>query len=197
MLFEDGAIRGINIAQMMRGLGTNILNGWSRSETQKTDFASLSANYKITNGVAVNSDLQMIGPLVRLTGAGTVHMPNRWLDYTVDPKLVASLQGQGGQADLAGFNVPIKIKGPWSKPDIYPDIAGILDNPAEALKQLKAIGKIDPGQLGLNADQILNGGGDVLENVGDNLQETIQETLNPENNDGGGVLDGLIQGLGN
>ena len=196
VLFEDGAIRGINIAQMMRGLGTNILNGWSRSETQKTDFASLSASYKVTKGVAVNSDLSMLGPLVRLSGGGVVNMPNQTLDYRVDPKLVASLEGQGGAADLAGFNVPIIIKGPWAKPKIYPDIAGILDNPAEALKKLKAIGDIDPGKLGLNADQILSGGGDVIENVGDNLQDTLKDTLNPDDG-GGGLLDNVLQGLGN
>ncbi len=198
VLFEDGAIRGINIAQMMRGLGTNILSGWSRSETQKTDFASLSANYKVTNGVAVNTDLRMLGPLVRLSGGGVVHMPNQWLDYKVDPKLVASLQGQGGAADLAGFNVPIIIKGPWSNPKIYPDIAGILDNPAEALKKLKAIGNIDPGKLGLGADQLLSGGGDVIENLGENVQQTIQDTLNSDDNGGvGGLLDNVLQGLGN
>ncbi len=195
VLFEDGAIRGINIAQMMRGLGTNILSGWSRSDSQKTDFASLSASYKVTNGVAVNTDLAMLGPLVRLSGGGVVHMPNQTIDYKVEPKLVASLEGQGGAADLAGFNVPIIIKGPWAKPQIYPDIAGILDNPAEALKKLKAIGKIDPGQLGLDADQILSGGGDVIENVGENVQDTIKDALNPD--DGGGLLDNVLQGLGN
>lgn len=193
ILFEDGAIRGINIAQMMRGLGTNILSGWSRTEAQKTDFASLSANYKVTNGVAVNSDLSMLGPLVRMSGGGVVQMPNRWLDYKVDPKLVASLQGQGGEADLAGFNVPIKVKGPWSNPDIYPDIAGILDNPAEALKQLKAVGNIDPSKLGLSADKLLSGGGDTLKDVGENIQDTIQETL--DSNDSGELLNNILQGL--
>lgn len=198
VLFEDGALRGINIAQMMRGLGTNILSGWSQSEAQKTDFAALSASYKVTNGVAVNSDLKMLGPLVRLTGAGVVQMPNQWLDYTVDPKLVASLKGQGGAADLAGFNVPIKIKGPWSKPKIYPDIAGILDNPAEALKQLKGIGNIDPGKLGLKTDQILGGGTEAVENLGDGLQKTLKDVLKPsDTDDGGGLLNDVLKGLGN
>jgi len=182
VLFENGAIRGINVAAMMRGLGTNILSGWSRAESQKTDFAALSASYAITNGVATNTDLQMIGPLVRLTGQGKVDMPKKRLNYKVDPKLVASLQGQGGEADLAGFNVPIKIKGPWHKPDIYPDIAGILENPAEALKQLKGIGKIDPSKLGV--------GDGTIEKATDALQETLKQ-------DGGGVINDLLKGLGN
>lgn len=198
VLFEDGAIRGINIAQMMRSLGTDVLSGWSRSPSQKTDFASLTATYKVTNGRAVNSDLQMIGPLVRMTGGGVVAMPARRLDYVVDPKLVSSLKGQGGEFNLAGFNVPIKIEGPWSKPKIYPDIAGILDNPGEALKRLKGVGDIDPSQLGLKAEQIVGGSAETVEKIGEDLQDTLKDVLNSENDDdAGNLLDNVLKGLGN
>ncbi|MGI9413362.1 MAG: AsmA family protein [Hyphomicrobiales bacterium] len=193
VLFKDGAVRGINIAQMMRGLGTNILSGWSRSDVQKTDFASLSASYAIAKGIAVNNDLQMIGPLVRLRGEGTVDMPRQRLDYKVDPKLVASLQGQGGESELAGFNVPIVVEGPWSKPKIYPDIAGVLDNPAAALKQLKGLGKIDPSKLGVNPGQLLKPGTDGTEGTGGTVKQTIEETIKK---DGGGTINDLIQGFG-
>ena len=194
VLFEDGAVRGINVAQMMRGLGTSVLSGWSRSPTQKTDFASLSANYQVTNGVARNTDLQMLGPLIRLSGAGVVQMPNKWLDYKVDPKLVASLEGQGGTSDLAGFNVPIKIKGPWSNPEIYPDIAGILENPEEALKQLKAVGNVDPSQLGLTADNVLSGDDETIDDVQEKAQQAIEDTLNADDG-GAGLLRDVLQGL--
>ena len=193
VLFKDGAVRGINVAQMMRGLGTDIMSGWSRSDVQKTDFAALSASYAIAKGIAVNNDLQMVGPLVRLRGKGTVDMPKQRLDYKVDPKLVASLEGQGGEAQLAGFNVPIIIKGPWRKPKIYPDIAGILDNPAAALKQLKGLGKLDPSKLGINPGQLLKPGTDGTENAGGTVKETIEETIKQ---DGSGAINDLLQGFG-
>ena len=186
MLFRDGAVRGINVAQMMRGLGTDIINGWSRSDVQKTDFAALSASYAIAKGVAVNNDLQMVGPLVRLRGKGTVDMPKQRLDYKVDPKLVASLEGQGGDAGLTGFNVPIVIKGPWRKPRIYPDIAGVLDNPAAALKQLKGLGKLDPSKL-------LKPGGDGAENPVDAVRGTVEDAVKQ---DGGGAINDLLKGFG-
>ena len=196
MLFEDGAIRGINIAQMMRSLGTDILSGWSRSPSQKTDFASLSATYKVTNGKAVNSDLKMIGPLVRMTGGGVVAIPGRRLDYVVDPKLVSSLQGQGGEFNLAGFNVPIKVEGPWARPKIYPDIAGILDNPAEALSRLKGVGDIDPSKLGLDAGQIVTGSTETVEKLGENLEDTLKDVLKTDDDDAGDLLDSVLKGFG-
>ena len=48
--FLDGAIRGVNIPQMLRTLGSNPLNGWQTGETQKTDFSSFSASYTIAKG---------------------------------------------------------------------------------------------------------------------------------------------------
>lgn len=192
LLFTDGAIRGINIAAMMRNLGSSILSGWERSESQKTDFASLSATYQISQGIAVNNDLSMIGPLVRLTGAGTVDMPNQYLNYKVDPKLVGSLEGQGGATDLTGFNVPIIIKGPWGNPDIYPDIAGILDNPAEALRQLEMIGDLDAGAIEETVSDVL--GDDGVGQVEDVIDDVLGEDGEAQIND---FLQGLTGGSNN
>ncbi len=36
--------------------------------------------------------------------------------------------------------MPIVIAGPWAAPRIYPDIKGILENPAQAYEQLKELG---------------------------------------------------------
>jgi AsmA protein len=138
--FTDGAIRGINIAKTMRNLSTGILSGWQESAAEKTDFATLGASFKIAKGQATTSDLQLAGPLVRMTGAGVVDLPAQTLKIRTDPKLVASLEGQGGKADLAGLGVPVMVSGPWSKPSIYPDIEGILQNPVAAYEQLNRLG---------------------------------------------------------
>lgn len=139
--FADGAIRGINIPQMMRGLSVQTLLGWQTGKSEKTDFSELSGSFQIENGIARNKDLKMIGPLVRVTGGGTTDLPRQYLDWRVEPKVVASLQGQGAvDGKLAGLGVPVVIKGPWAKPKIYPDIAGILDNPQAAYQQLESLG---------------------------------------------------------
>ncbi len=138
--FADGAIRGVNIAQMIRNLGTGIVEGWQGGEQEKTDFASLGASFTVTKGNAVTKDLHLVGPLVRMSGTGTVNLPKKQLSFRVDPQLVASLEGQGGKNDLAGLGVPVMIVGPWAKPKIYPDIKGILENPAAAYERFKAFG---------------------------------------------------------
>ncbi|MEM1047206.1 MAG: AsmA family protein [Pseudomonadota bacterium] len=138
--FRDGALRGINIPRMVRGLSTDILNGWQQSAAEKTDFSSLSASFTITDGVAVNNDLSMIGPLVKVAGAGTTSMPPRTLAWRVEPEVVGTLLGQGRSGDFAGFGVPIVIEGSWDSPRIYPDIAGILQNPGAAYDQLRQLG---------------------------------------------------------
>jgi AsmA protein len=139
--FTNGAIRGINIAKAVRGLTTGILSGWQENEAEKTDFATLDASFQVAKGKAQTSDLKLMGPLVRMTGAGTVDIPVKMLKFRVDPQLVASLEGQGGKTDLQGLGVPIIIAGPWAKPSIYPDIEGILKDPAAAYQQLNRLGE--------------------------------------------------------
>ncbi|MEM8647251.1 MAG: AsmA family protein, partial [Pseudomonadota bacterium] len=132
--FSDGAIRGVNIAKMIRGATKNILSGWENEPTEKTDFSVFAANFNIAKGIATTNDLKLNGPLVRLTGKGTVSMPPKRLSFLISPKVVASLKGQGGLDDLSGVTVPFKVEGPWGDPKIYPDIEGILQNPEAAFQ---------------------------------------------------------------
>ena len=138
--FANGAIRGLNIAKTLRTLTQGTLSGWQDSAAEKTDFAALGASFNIAGGQAQTGDLKLIGPLVRMTGAGTVNLPAKSLKFRVDPQIVASLEGQGGKNDHKGLGVPIVIAGPWAAPKIYPDIKGILENPAQAYEQLRELG---------------------------------------------------------
>jgi AsmA protein len=116
------------------------LSGWQSGEAEKTDFASLGASFKIAQGKAQTSDLHLSGPLVRMAGAGTVDLPAQTINLRVDPQVVASIEGQGGKNDLQGIGVPVAINGPWAAPSIYPDIAGILENPQAAYEKLSKLG---------------------------------------------------------
>eukprot|EP00903_Cladosiphon_okamuranus_P002470 g2468.t1 len=145
--FADGAIRGINVPQMVRGLSIETLLGWQSNPSAKTDFSSLGASFQIQNGIATTSDLSLIGPLIRMTGKGTTDMPAQRLSWRVEPKIVPTLEGQapqprrkGEDKKMAGLGVPIVIEGNWNDPRIYPDIKGILENPEAAYKQLEKTG---------------------------------------------------------
>jgi AsmA protein len=154
--FQDGAIRGINVAQMIRSLTSGTLSGWQDSEAQSTDLSQLSASFRVDKGQAVTTDLNLIGPLVRVTGAGTIALDTKMMGFRVEPKLVMTTEGQGRTSDPVGFGIPVMITGAWSQPRIYPDMAGVLDNPDAAYAKLREMGKGLFGPDGAGLGNILN-----------------------------------------
>ena len=152
--FANGAIVGFNLPGAIRGITQGKFSGLKKTPAEKTDFSELSASFQITNGVAQNQDLKLTSPLLRVSGAGAVQMPQRTVDYTVKPKIVASLEGQQGAANLSGLEIPVRITGPWDKPNYEPDIKGILADPNKAVDAIKQIGKQFKGK---NANEIVDG----------------------------------------
>ena len=61
--FQNGAIRGINIAQLMRNVFSNPLSGWGAGGTQSTDFSELNGSFTIARGILTNSDLKNAEPV--------------------------------------------------------------------------------------------------------------------------------------
>ena len=140
-VFQDGAIRGLNVAQMIRSLTSGTLSGWQEGKEQTTDLTQLGASFRVEKGQATTSDLNLVGPLVKMTGAGTVDLGAQTLAFRVEPKLVMTTEGQGRSSDPVGLGIPVVIDGPWAAPRIYPDVQGILDNPDAAYARLKEMGK--------------------------------------------------------
>jgi AsmA protein len=190
-IFQDGAIRGLNVAQMIRSLTSGTLSGWQESEALSTDLTQLSASFKIDKGQAVTSDLNLVGPLVRMTGTGTIDLGTQQIGFRVEPKLVMTTEGQGRAGDPIGFGIPVMIEGPWTEPRIYPDMQGMLDNPDAAYAKLKEMGKglfgglLGGGQGGNNAPDGNNAqggnangqegllGGQLGETLGNLLQQGL------------------------
>ena len=119
--FTDGAIRGVNLAQAIRGIESALTNrrlpdGFG--EQEETDFSALEGTFTVANGIATNNDLIMLSPLVRVDGAGTVGIGGQILDYRLRPRAVASIEGQGGERDLQGVVVPILISGTFNNPRV-------------------------------------------------------------------------------
>lgn len=201
--FQDGAIRGINIAQMIRSLTSGTLSGWqdnqSPSQEQSTDLSQLSASFRIDKGQAVTTDLNLIGPLVRVTGAGTIALDTKMMGFRVEPKLVMTTEGQGRAAEPVGFGIPVMIQGTWSQPRIYPDMAGMLDNPDAAYAKLREMGKGLFGPDGAGLGNILGSlglGGTTAPGGGSATGTANPQTQQPgQNNPLGGPLGEAIGNL--
>jgi AsmA protein len=140
LAFNDGAIKGINLAAMVRNVADAFLDPGA-SETQKTDFAELSGTFDIRNGLLSNNDLKLLSPLLRVEGRGTSNLPPRTLDYRIEPKAVASLEGQGGNAGESGLAVPVLVSGPWHDLSYKPDLTGAIEDIAkDPSKLLDSVG---------------------------------------------------------
>jgi AsmA protein len=176
--FQDGTIQGLNLAQMIRTLTSTPLSGWQESHGQATDLTQLSASFRVEKGQATTTDLNLVGPLVRMTGAGTIDLPNKALAFRVEPKFVMTTQGQGRAADPVGLGIPVMIEGPWTEPRISLDMAGVPDNPDQAYARLKEIGKglLGPGGLGGLGDSS-SGGAGLSDVLGSRLGETLGKLL--------------------
>ena len=174
--FRDGQIRGLNVAQMIRSLTSTTLHGWQDDSTQTTDLSELHGTFAIENGKAATADLRLAGPLMRVTGNGSIDLAAKSLAFKLEPRLVMTTQGQGSTvADPLGLGVPVTLEGPWSSPRIYPDIAGILDNPDAAFAKLRDMGQGLFGKGGLFGGDGKDGqskdGNKLIEGIGGLIQE--------------------------
>jgi AsmA protein len=138
--FEDGAVKGVNLAQIIRD-GKALFKGESRPESDEpvqTDFSELSGSGVINQGVLTNRDLLAKSPYLRVNGAGTVSLVSEQLDYDLDTTIVDSAMGQGGEelAELEGKLIPVHFYGPYSDPEYSIDWTQVvLGSKEEELKE--------------------------------------------------------------
>ncbi len=129
--FTDGAVKGVNIARLLRDAQAKLKGGAataSGAEPNQTDFSELTGTVTLAHGVARNEDLSAKSPLLRVSGKGSADLVNEQMDYLVHATVVASLEGQGGKGleQLKGLTVPIRISGPFANLSYRPDVQAIV-----------------------------------------------------------------------
>lgn len=158
--FENGAVKGVNIAETLRRARA-AMTGQSLPESTApvaTDFSALNGSFTVIKGVINNNDLSMMSPLLRLNGAGTIDLPDEKLDYSLRVAIVGSLEGEGGRGleDLRGLTIPVRISGSFDDPKPSVDLATLFREQATDQVREKAEEKIRE-QLGDNIGGLLGG----------------------------------------
>lgn len=140
---QDGAIRGINLAQSLRSARSALSREQDRETAaapdQKTDFSELVASFSIRDGRARNEDLALKSPFLRLTGAGDIDIVQGGLDYLAKVTLVPTSTGQGGKElqELAGLTVPVRVSGPLTAPRFKLELSSALAGAAKSQLEQK------------------------------------------------------------
>jgi AsmA protein len=135
--FLNGAIKGINIGALVRNPVGAVVDPASQKNEQ-TDFSEMAGTFTITDGILKNTDLELKSPLLRVAGAGTVDLPQRTVNYRIEPKVALTAEGQGGKSDAAGLTVPVLVEGPWDHLTYRPQLDALLKDP-KALEGLKGL----------------------------------------------------------
>ena len=104
--------------------------------TPRTQFSSMVASGKVTDGVMQNDDFFTQLPFMQLSGKGSVNFVEATVDYTATgrflekPEFITAVS----EEELDDFTkavIPFRITGPLADPDIKPDVEEMLKDRAE------------------------------------------------------------------
>ncbi|PJG59043.1 AsmA family protein [Aeromonas cavernicola] len=132
LALRDGALNGIHLGQMIREARAT-LSGKGLTEVQearRTDFAALSANFQIANGLASSQDIALFAPALRVKGQGQTELAAQTLDFLLQLAIVESSKGQGGKDvdELKDLSIPVRIGGHWLAPTYRLDVKSLLSS---------------------------------------------------------------------
>jgi AsmA protein len=126
VLFNDGAIIGIDLASSVRNVKSKLGMGEKPTEKPRTDFAELKLPFVSKRGDVNINGTSLVSPLLRIFVSGDVVLPKEGLDLRIEPKFVATLKGQGDTEQRSGLMVPLLITGTFTSPKIRPDLKGMI-----------------------------------------------------------------------
>ena len=159
---NDGAIKGIDLANMVR----NVKSAFGLAEKDgvrpRTDFSELFIPFTLTKGIFNTPGSTLMSPLLRIINKGQADLVKETLNFRVEPKVVATIKGQGDTMTRSGVMVPVLVGGTFSDPTFRPDLKALItrnlgtsmpgakdlekiipakDKPEEAIKSLEETGK--------------------------------------------------------
>lgn len=137
--FVDGAIIGIDLANMVRNVTSKIGLTEKTAEKPRTDFAELLIPFDAEKGVVNTSGASLKSPLLRVLVTGKTNLVKQDLDFRVEPKFVATLKGQGDTESRSGIMVPVLITGSFTDPKIRPDLKGMLSGETPDTEGIKKL----------------------------------------------------------
>jgi AsmA protein len=145
--FNDGAIVGVDLASMVRNVKASFGLGQQPSEKPRTDFAELQLPFSLTKGLFKTDASRLVSPLMRVLAAGNADLVKETLDFRVEPKFVATIQGQGDTAQRSGILVPVMVSGSFASPQFKPDLNAIMKQQFDqALPDTETLKKMAPSK---------------------------------------------------
>lgn len=139
MTLLDGAYEGTDIWYELR-------KGWAQIKQApvpepdlpaRTEFSNLAVSGAVSDGILSSDDLRGELPFMRLTGNGTVNLPDGTVDYRLNARVINSPELIGDEISeddleaLTSTRIPIRVSGDLVDPKIRPDVEKLLEERAK------------------------------------------------------------------
>ncbi len=136
MEIADGAILGWSVDQIIASVRRLEMPNLERNPSARTPFSRLSASLAIKDGIATGKDMRIASSPISLDSSGTINLPARTLDMTLNPRLADSA-AIGSAKSLAGLTVPLQLAGPWHRPRLRGDYQSVLKSPQKVIEGVR------------------------------------------------------------
>ncbi|WP_370676510.1 AsmA-like C-terminal region-containing protein [Pleomorphomonas sp. PLEO] len=120
-----GVLNGFDPVALIGRLAHAVQTGFG-ADPGRVGFDKLSGHVKFARGSATSDDLAFAAGDLQLSGSGSLGLANGALDLRLKPKMK-------GYPD---FEVPVAMIGPFSSPRLYPNLPGLVDDPASGYARL-------------------------------------------------------------
>jgi AsmA protein len=153
----NGSIAGADLAAVARLVQSTLTGQFltgAVGDSARTSFGSLSASFTIQGGIVRVSDLRLVNPVVEMTGAGTINLASRQIDFRFEPRALKGIPG----LSLIDIGIPFYVRGSWDDPSFSPDTAGLAKGLVGAVGGLGSKAAELPGA-------VLRAPGDVLDSL--------------------------------
>jgi AsmA protein len=149
---RKGALVKLDVPAMLGHVTTKVADGWTAAGGGETPFSWLEARFTVADGIAETGDLMLRGPLAAADGSGSVDLLSQRIDLRVRPLILTP----DGKESTANLPVAVVIAGAWAAPKIYPDVQGMLTDPAKAYETLRKRIQASAAKLDLGPENTEN-----------------------------------------
>ncbi|MDQ9129388.1 outer membrane assembly protein AsmA [Serratia fonticola] len=115
---QNAQLHGLNIQQLIQqAVARNDSSVRGEDNNQRyTTVQQMSAKASLSKGQITLSELQADSPVMSLTGSGTVNMPGKQCDLTMNVLVTGGWQGNNALiAQLRETPIPLRVYGPWEQ----------------------------------------------------------------------------------
>jgi AsmA protein len=147
---NKGALQGFDLGYTLCS-AYNTVRGLPKpqaKDTKKTPFQSITGTAVVKDGIARTDDLIGTTDFMKVTGKGTLNLPQQALDYDMNATMTEStkLKGCTEMDKLIGQSFPLDITGTVTEPKIRPDFGdlakAVLQNKVEEQIKDKLLEKL-------------------------------------------------------